>query len=113
MSVPYWLKNELGQEHPVAYFAKKVMQRETKFSTVKRECLRVLLALKNFERYILGVPVTIITTDHNYLKWLLIMSPHNSRLLRWAYVYKDITDVIKYKPGVTHTDADRLSSSIA
>ena len=70
-------KNYLGREHPIAYFAKKLLPRETNYSTVEKECLAILLALKNFERYIFGVPVTIIT-DYNYLKWLMTMSPHNS-----------------------------------
>ena len=75
-------QNELWREHPIAYFVKKLRPRETHFSTVEKECLAVLLALKNFERYIFCVPVTIIT-DHNCLKWLMTMSPHNSRLMRW------------------------------
>ena len=76
-------ENDLERKHPIAYFAKKLLPRETNFSTVEKECLAILLALKNFERYIFGVPVTIIT-DHICLKWLMTMSPHNSRLKRWA-----------------------------
>ena len=76
-------QNQFGREHPIAYFANKLLPRETNISTVEKECLAVLLASKNFERYIFGVPVTIIT-DHNCLKWLTTMSPHNSRLMRWA-----------------------------
>ena len=76
-------ENELGQDHPVASFAKKLLQRETKYSTVERVFLRVSLALKNVERYIFGIPVTIIT-DRNCLKWLLTKSPYNSRPMRWA-----------------------------
>ena len=45
-------ENELGRDHPIACFAKKWLPRETHFSTVEKECLAVLLALKNFERYI-------------------------------------------------------------
>ena len=60
-------ENDLGRKHPIAYFAKKMLPRETHFSTVEKECLAILLALKNFERYIFGVHVTIIT-DHNCLK---------------------------------------------
>ena len=57
-------ENDLGREHPIAHFAKKLLPRETNCSTVEKECLAILLALKNFERYIFGVPITIIT-DHN------------------------------------------------
>ena len=103
-------QHELGREHPTAYVAKILLPRET---TVEKEYLAVLLALKNFERYIFGVPVTIIT-DHNCLKWLMTLSPHNSRLMRWALCLHryNIVD-IKFKPGVNHTDADGLSRSIS
>ena len=107
------LESELGREHPIAYFAKKLLQRETHSSTVEKECLAVLHALKNFERYIFGVSVTIIM-DHNCLKWLMTMSAHNSRLMRWALCLQryNIVD-IQFKPGVNHTDADVLSRSIS
>ena len=66
--------------------------------TVDKECLAVLLALKNFERYMFGVPVTIIT-DHNCLKWLMTMSPHNSRLMRLPLCLQRYYNVdIKFKP---------------
>ena len=56
-------ENELAQEHPFAYFVNKLLQQETKFSTVEIEYLGVLLALKNFEKYIFDVPVTIFTSQ--------------------------------------------------
>ena len=103
----------MGREHPIAYFAKKLLPRDTNYSTVEMECLAILLALMNFERYIFGVPVTIIT-DHDCLKWLITMSPHNSRLMRRAlYLQRyNIVD-IKFKLDVNHTDGDGLSRSIS
>ena len=106
-------ENDFGREHPIAYFAKKLLPRETNYSTVEKECLATLVALKNFERYIFGVLVTIVT-DHNFLKRLMTMSPHNFRLMRWALYCQryNIVD-IKFKPGVNRTDADGLSRSIS
>ena len=37
-------QTELVREHPIAYFAKKLLPRDTNFSTVKKECLAILLA---------------------------------------------------------------------
>ena len=95
-------ENELSQEYTFL-FAKKLLLLETNFSTVERECLEVLLALKNFEVYIFDVHVTIIR-NHNCLKWLLTMSPHNLILIRWALCLQryNIVD-IKFKPGVMQT----------
>ena len=108
--------NELGREHPIAYFAKKLLPRETHFSTVKKECLTILLTLKNFEQYLFGVVPVIIITNHNChcLKWLMTMSPHNSRLMPWAWYLQRYNIVaIKIKPGVNHADADGLLRSIS
>ena len=40
-------ENDLGREQQIAYFAKKLLPRETNYSTVEKECLAILLALKN------------------------------------------------------------------
>ena len=45
-------ENYFRREHPIAYFAKKLLPRETNFSTVEKEFLTILLALKNIEHYI-------------------------------------------------------------
>ena len=99
-------QNELGENIQLYMLQRNCLSRETHFSTVEKECLAILLALNNFERHILDVPVTIIT-DHNCLKWLMEMAQHNSRLMRRAlYLQRyNIVD-IKLKPGVNHTDAE-------
>ena len=68
---------------------------------------------EEFERYIFDVPVTIIT-DYNCLKWLMTMTPYNSKLMRWALCLQKYNIVdIKCIPGINHTDADGLSMSIS
>jgi len=58
-----------GQDHPVAYFSKKFLPREERFSTVEKECLAIKLAVQAFKVYLLGRPFQI-QTDHRSLMWL-------------------------------------------
>ena len=43
-------KDDLGFNHPVAYFSKKLLPRE-KYSTVEKECLGVKLGVEAFQTY--------------------------------------------------------------
>ena len=52
-----------GEEHPVAYFSRKLLEREEKYSTIEKECLAIKLAIQAFRVYLLGKPFTI-QTDH-------------------------------------------------
>ena len=58
-----------GIEHPVAYFSRKLLPREEKYSTVEKECLAIKLATHAFRVHLLGKHF-IIETDHRALKWL-------------------------------------------
>jgi len=51
------------QEHPIAYFSKKLLPREERYSTVEKECLAIKLGVHAFRIYLLGRPFTI-QTDH-------------------------------------------------
>ena len=56
-----------GIDHPIAYFSRKLLPRETHYSTVKKECLAIKLATHAFRVYLLGKEFTI-QTDHQALE---------------------------------------------
>ena len=66
-------------EHPVAFFSKKLLPREERYSTVEKECLAIKLATAAFKVYLLGRPFTI-QTDHRSLEWLDRLKENNPRL---------------------------------
>ena len=39
------------KDHPIAYFSRKLLPREKSYSTVEKECLAIVLAVKNFKAY--------------------------------------------------------------
>ena len=56
-------RDDKGVERPIAYFSRKLLPREEKYSAVEKECLAIKLATHTFRVYLLGKPF-IIQTDH-------------------------------------------------
>ena len=52
-----------GLDHPVAFFSRKLLDREQKHSTIEKECLAIKLPVNAFQVYLLGRPF-VIQTDH-------------------------------------------------
>jgi len=46
--------DDVGLDHPVAYFSRKLLPREQKFSTIEKECLAIKLGIEAFCVYLLG-----------------------------------------------------------
>ena len=75
--------DDADNEHPVAYFSKKLLPRERRYSTIEKECLAIKLATHAFRVYLLGKPFTV-QTDHHALEWLDRLKEDNTRLTRWS-----------------------------
>ena len=75
--------DEVGEEHPVPFFSRKLLPREEKCKTVEKECLAIWLGIEAFRVYLLGRPFTV-RTDQRALEWLDRMRDTNSRLTRWS-----------------------------
>jgi hypothetical protein len=99
-----------GKEHPIAYFSKKLLQREEKYSTVEKECLAVKLGIQAFRVYLLGRPFKI-QMDHRSLIWLDRLKDANPRLARWSLALQPYQYHIDYRPGSANGNADALSRS--
>ena len=96
-----------GDDHPVAYFSRKLLPRE-KYSTVEKERLAIKLAVQAFNVYLLGRPFTI-QTDHRSLQWLDRLKDNNSRLTRWSLDLQLHPFQVNYCTGKANSNADGLS----
>ena len=74
-----------GNDHPVAYFSRKLLPREleVRYSTIEKECLAIKLTVQSFRVYLLGREFTV-QTDHRSLEWMDRLKENNSRLTRWS-----------------------------
>ena len=58
-----------GELFPVAYASKKFLDHEKKYSTMEKECLGLVWAVKKFQVYLYGRTFTL-QTDHQPLVYL-------------------------------------------
>ena len=42
------------QDQPIAYFDRKILDRERNYSTIEKECLAIVLGIKAFATYLVG-----------------------------------------------------------
>ncbi|XP_069986300.1 uncharacterized protein [Penaeus vannamei] len=74
-----------GIDHPVCFFSKKFDKHQKNYSTVEKETLGLILALRHFEVYVYPAlnPLKVYT-DHNPLVFLSRISFKNQRIMRWS-----------------------------
>ncbi len=71
-----------GEERPVLYLSRKLSKRETRYSTVEKECLAIRWAVLTLRYYLLGRAFTLCS-DHAPLQWLHRMKDTNAWITRW------------------------------
>ena len=60
----------LEQDNRVIVYASQALSKsECNYSTIQKECLAIVFAMKQFRHYFLGCPFTLMT-DHAPLQWL-------------------------------------------
>ena len=99
---------EQGEEHLIAFFSRKLLPREEKYSTIEKECLAIKLAMHAFRTYLVGRHFTV-ETDHRSLVWLDKLKDSNSRLTRWSLVLQPYDFTVVHRSGSANGNADGLS----
>jgi len=81
---------------------------ETRYSTIEKEMLAIIWAVKYFRPYLYGNKFKVIT-DHKPLVWLQNFKGQNQKLLRWKLTLSEYDYGIIYKKGSQNVIADALS----
>ena len=100
--------DDSGHDRPIAYFSRKFLPREQRYSTIEQECLAIKLAVEVFNMYLVGRHF-VIQTDHRSLKWLNSLKENNSRLTRWSLALQPYSFEVVHRPGSANGNADALS----
>ena len=96
-------------EHPIAYHSQKFSPCQKNYSTIEKEMLGIILALKHFDYYLTGSPHDIVIfTDHNPIKCLEKLKT-NQRLVRWSLFLQSYSLKILHIKGTDNKIADLLS----
>jgi hypothetical protein len=97
-----------GTDHPICYFSRKLDVHQRRYSTVEKEALALLPAVRNFSVNF-GQSSTCVYTDHNPLVFLNRMANHNAKLLRWSLELQQYNLTIRHIAGKRNILPDILS----
>ena len=100
--------DENNEEHPVAFYGKKLSSAERNYSTYDRELLALKESLRHFSYYLIGRRFRVCT-DHHSLVRLNTQSELSPRLARWLSIFLQYDMEIHHIPGETNVVADALS----
>lgn len=98
----------VNSDKPVCYASRTLTKTEQNYSTIEKELLAIVWAVKYFRPYLYGRKFQILT-DHRPLTWLMNLKDPNSKLIRWRLKLEEYQYDIVYKKGKINTNADALS----
>ena len=102
--------DENGLDRPVAYFSRKLNVHQRAYSTIEKEALGLVLAVRHFEVYVSHAGREVeVYTDHNPLAFLARFQTSNQRVFRWALVLQPYSLVVRHVAGKDNILADTLS----
>ena len=101
-----------GILHPTAYYSARLKPHEMSYSTIEKEGLSLVMALKRFECYLLHHPEVVqVYSDHNPLTFINQSRLKNQRIMRWALLLQEYNINITHVRGEENILADCLSRS--
>ena len=101
-------EDDTGNDHPVAFYSRKMLPREQNYSATEQEGLAVVDACKHFLPYLLGRPF-IIQTDYHTLTFLNNKDTTSRCYARWMDILRQLDYTITYRQGKANANADALS----
>lgn len=96
----------VGKDRPIAYASRTLNSTEENYSTLEKEFLAIVWAVKHFRPYLYGRKFKLYT-DHQPLTYS--MSDANKRVVRGKVALEEFDYELIYKPGSQNTVADALS----
>ena len=101
--------NKDKKEIVIAYGGRSLRPAEKNYPITDLECLAVMYGIKQFHKYLIGKPFTIIT-DHSALKSLTSLSAIlKERRGRWMMELQQYNFEILHRPGKENKNTDALS----
>ena len=97
-----------GCETVICYWSRQLTKPERNYSTIEREALAAVSAIKEFYPYLYGFSFKLVT-DHNPLTSLKGLKDVGGRLARWLMYLQQFNFQVEYRSGKTHNNADALS----
>lgn len=97
-----------GEELPTAFYSRKLLPAESRYSATELEGLAIVSAIEHFGFYLVSKPF-VVQTDQKALSFLHSAKHVNGRLAGWALRLQHYSFSITYRPGKDNQNADALS----
>ena len=102
----YQLGAVISQDNkPIAFYSRKLIPAQQRYTTTERELLSIVETLKEFRTILLGHRI-IIHTDH---KNLVCKNFNTERVMRWRLIIEEFGPELNYIKGEENIVADALS----
>ena len=97
-----------GAEKVIAYWSRQLTKAERNYSTIEREALAIVKAVKEFYPYLYGHEFVLLT-DHQPLVHLNNLRDVGGRISRWTMFLQQFNFSVEHKSGTANGNADGLS----
>lgn len=101
-------QGDIPKDRPIQYFSKTLNDAQTRYSTIEKELLAIILAVEAFRHYIYGREFLIVT-DHKPLCFLFNHKNISSRIYRWKMALIGYNFKVQHRSGSLNNVADALS----
>jgi hypothetical protein len=101
-------KDTENLEHPIAYASRLLSSPELNYTTLEKECLAAIWAVRYFKHYLHG-PKFDLYTDNSALTWLKNRPQPKGRVARWIFELSEYDYELIHKQGRLNANADALS----
>lgn len=98
----------MQHNHPLAFMSQALKGSQLSLSTYEKELLALVMAVRKWRPYLLGVRF-VVKTDQQALKWLLEQKVGTPLQQRWVSKLLGFDFVVEYKRGTSNIAADTLS----
>ena len=95
-------------DFPISYASRQLNSAEQNYTTIEREGLGMIYAVKKFRHYLLANKF-VFFTNHQALLYLVNKPCNMGRIVWWFIILLEFDFTVVVKKGTTHQRADHLS----